>query len=166
MALQNNSRKIYNPFLGLPGYNCFGCNPDNPAGLRMTFVEEGDELVSSWDPKSHFQGYFGVLHGGVQAALMDEIASWVVYVKLKTAGFTSRAEIRYHKTVFVNKGLLTIRAKVQQMRRNLADIEVTLVDSEENRCASGVFTYFTFPVEKTTESMYYPAYDNFFEEEE
>jgi len=165
MASQNNQRKIRNPFVKLPGYNCFGCSPGNAFGLQMTFVEEGDDVVSLWHPEEKFQGYFEILHGGIQAALMDEIASWVVYVKLKKAGFTSKAEVRYHKTIYINNGPLTIRARPLQMRRNLADIEVTVNDREGTRCASGIFTYFTFPDEKAKETMYYPAHNNFFDEE-
>jgi len=131
----------------------------------MTFREEDDEVVSQWDPQEYFQGYFGILHGGVQAALMDEIASWVVYVKLKTAGFTSKAEVRYHQTVHVNKGPVTLRARASKMRRNLADIEVILLNSEGIKCASGLLTYFTYSEEKARDTMYYPAKNDFFEEE-
>jgi len=87
-------RKISNPFTGLDGYNCFGCSPDNISGLHMTFYEDDEELVSVWDPKDHFHGYLNILHGGIQATLMDEISSWVVYIKLRTAGFTSKLNVR------------------------------------------------------------------------
>ncbi len=166
MESPNKPRKIRNPLTSLSGYNCFGCNPDNPSGLQMKFVEQGGEILSVWKPKNDFQGYFEILHGGIQAALMDEIASWVVYVKLRTAGFTSRVEVRYHKTVYVNKGEITLRARSLRMRRNLADIEVKLFDHEEKLCASGLFTYFTFPIEKARETMNYPAHDHFYEDEE
>jgi len=162
MESKNESRKIRNPFVDLPDYNCFGCSPKNPFGLKMTFTEEGEEVVSVWDPQKHFQGYLEILHGGIQAALMDEIASWVIYVKLKTAGFTSKAEIRYHKKVYVNQGPLRIKAHASKMRRNLAEIEVALFDSNGQKCASGHLTYFTFPEEKAKGTMYYPASNDFF----
>ena len=156
-------RKIHNPFVKYPGYNCFGCSPSNPLGLKMSFVEEGGYVVSKWDPNVNLQGYFRVLHGGIQATLMDEIASWVVYTQLKTAGFTSRAELRYLKTVFVDKGPLTLKARPLGMRKNLADIEVKLYDHEEKVCAEGMFTYFTFPSDKAKDSLYYPGDEEFFE---
>lgn len=154
-------KPVSNPFVSLPGYNCFGCSPDNPSGLHMRFFEEGEEVVSEWNPAEHFQGYHNVLHGGIQATLMDEIASWVVYVRLKTAGFTSRADIRYRKAVYVNQGPLTLRAKSVGMRRNLADIEVSLTDASGQLCAEGLFTYFTYPEEKAREQMFYPGPDAF-----
>lgn len=42
-------KKIINPWKGLEGYNCFGCAPNNEAGVRMEFYEDGDEIVSIWN---------------------------------------------------------------------------------------------------------------------
>jgi len=158
-------RKIRNPFVGLDGYNCFGCSPNNAFGLQLSFVEEGDELVSLWKPKSFLQGYSDLLHGGIQATLMDEIASWAVYVLIKTAGFTSSMNVRYLKPVLVTDSHITLRAKVKQMRRNLADIEVKLLNSKDVICAEALITYFTFSQERSTKHLYYPDHKEFFEKE-
>jgi uncharacterized protein (TIGR00369 family) len=157
-------RKIRNPFKGLEGYNCFGCSPDNSSGLQLSFTEEGDELVSVWTPKTYFQGYQNILHGGIQATLMDEIASWVVYVKLDTSGFTSNMNVRYLKPVYASDTKLTLRASVKELRRNLADIEVSLFDSNQILCAKAMITYFTFSKEKTTGRLYSPTHQEFFED--
>ncbi|MDP4281037.1 MAG: PaaI family thioesterase [Bacteroidota bacterium] len=150
-------RKIRNPFKGLTGYNCFGCSPDNPAGLQMEFYEDGNELISEWTPKDHHQGYMNVLHGGIQSTLMDEIASWLVYVKLMRAGVTSNMEIRYFKPIFVNGGKLTIRAELKEMRKNLADIKVRILNSKNELCSQGNITYFTFSQEISKKSYNYPV---------
>jgi uncharacterized protein (TIGR00369 family) len=157
-------RKIRNPFKGLEGYNCFGCSPDNSSGLQLSFVEEGDELVAVWKPKSFLQGYHNVLHGGIQATLMDEIASWVVYVKLDTSGVTSTINVRYLKPVYVTDAQLTLRASVKELRRNLADIEVRLFDYDQNLCARALITYFTFSKEKSYGRLYSPDHEEFFED--
>ncbi|MDP1623810.1 MAG: PaaI family thioesterase [Bacteroidales bacterium] len=156
-------KRLKNPFTKLEGYNCFGCSPDNQFGLRLKFTEENDEIVSHWNPETNFQGYFNILHGGIQAALMDEIASWTVYVKVKTAGFTSKAEIRYLKTVGMDQGPITLRSKLKQMSRNLADIVVLLYDRNNTLCAEGNLTFFTFPLDKSKRSMYYPDHEEFYE---
>ncbi len=159
-------QKLRNPFAHLPGYNCFGCSPHNHLGLRLEFTEEGDEIVSEWDPVPEFQGYFNILHGGIQATLMDEIASWTVYVKVKTAGFTSNARFRYLKPVGMDNGPIRLRSRVKQMRRNLADIEVTLTDKNGTLCAEGLLTFFTFPVDKSQKSLFYPEHREFYASEE
>ena len=86
-------RKIKNPYLHKEGYNCFGCCPDNPIGLHMEFFEDGDDIISFWHPQEHYQGWVGVMHGGIVASLVDETFGWVVTRKLQTAGMTSKLEI-------------------------------------------------------------------------
>ena len=48
-------KKIINPWKNMEGYNCFGCSPDNEAGVRMEFYEDGDEVVSIWKPRPEYQ---------------------------------------------------------------------------------------------------------------
>ena len=157
--------KLSNPFVDLPGYHCFGCSPTNSRGLRLTFTEEGDEIVSHWQPDPDFQGYFNILHGGIQATLMDEIASWTVYVKVRTAGFTSKAEFRYHHPVRMDQGPLVMRSRLKQMRKNLADIEVTLADKTNLVCSEGLLTFFTFPADKSQKLSFYPEPGRFYEKD-
>ncbi len=161
---EGDMREILNPYNKYNGYYCFGCAQNNEHGLQMTFYEDGDEVVSKWEPKDFFQGYFNVLHGGIQSALIDEIGSWVVLIKGKTIGVTGKLEVRYKKTVYVNKGAITLRAKLQTKRRNLYTVFVQLFDAEETLCAEGNVTYFTFSKEKAEKHFYFPEYEGFFKD--
>ena len=49
-------KKIINPWIGTEGYNCFGCAPNNEWGVKMEFYEDGDDIVSFWQPDGRFQG--------------------------------------------------------------------------------------------------------------
>lgn len=158
-------RKILNPYARFEGYQCFGCSPDNKYGLRMEFAEEGDVIVSEWEPKDFLQGFFNVLHGGIQAALMDEIGFWLVQVKVKTAGVTSNMNIRLLKTVPTDKGKLKLVARLKAKRRNLIDVHVELFCPEGELCAEGEITYFTYQPEIARKKLYYPEPDEFFEKE-
>ncbi|MCX6244074.1 MAG: PaaI family thioesterase [Bacteroidetes bacterium] len=155
-------RKINNPFREREGYNCFGCSPSHPSGLQLSFVEENDELIAEWEPKPQFEGYHGVLHGGIQATLLDEIASWVVYVKLKRAGVTSSMNVKYHKPVYLNGGPLILRSKVTGMRRNLADIHSGIYTASGELCSEATVTYYTFSEKVSKESFFYPGEEAFF----
>ena len=149
----------------MEGYQCFGCAPHNSNGLQMEFMEEGEYVLSEWIPKNYFQGYYQVLHGGIQATLMDEIASWLVQVKLKTAGVTSVMTVRYKKTVPIDKGNIRLRARLTGTRRNLADIHVELFAPDGELGAEGDFVYFTFPQKMAVEKLHYPGYEAFFKEQ-
>lgn len=152
---------LSNPFTTLEGYNCFGCSPDNPQGLRMQFTDEGDFVVSTWQPESNFQGWHNVLHGGIQATLMDEIASWVVFAKLGTTGVTSRMEIKLSKPMLMDKGPIKLVARLREMRRNIAVIDVELMDGEGTRCATGVFYYFTYRKGVVKERLFLPGIEKY-----
>ncbi len=156
-------KKIHNPYVNLEGYNCFGCSPNNQLGLRLEFYEEGDYIISEWEPSSHLSGYKAVLHGGIQATLLDEIASWCVQVKLKTAGVTANIDLRYKKPVFVNKGNLLLKACIKDVTKRIAHVDTQLFDHENNLCCGGIIKYFIYPKEIAREKLYYPEFEKFFE---
>ena len=155
-------REIRNPFEKHEDYNCFGCCPDNPHGLQMRFCEEGQEVLSFWEPRDYFQGYGYILHGGIQATLMDELASWAVFLKLKTAGVTSRIDIQFRKPAYTNKGKIVLRATVKESTKSHAVIKVLLEDSEENLCSEADIAYTLFSPKLAQKRLYYPGYDSFF----
>jgi uncharacterized protein (TIGR00369 family) len=156
-------RKIKNPYTNLEGYNCFGCSSKNHLGLQMEFFEDGEYIMSNWTPKQHLAGYGNVLHGGIQSTILDEIASWLVYTKVKTAGVTASLNVRYKNTVFTNKGNLTVRAKLIDQNKKFATIHAELLDHENKVCSEAEVKYFLFPLEIAKRRFHYPGYEAFFE---
>ena len=156
-------RKIKNPYANLEGYNCFGCSPNNQSGLQMEFFEDGDFVVSEWEPKQHRAGYGNVLHGGIQSTILDEIASWLVYTKVKTAGVTATLNVKYKNTVFTDKGNLTIRAKLIDQNKRFATIHAEILDHEKKVCSEAEVKYFLFPLEIAQRKFHYPGADAFFD---
>ena len=131
-------KRIFNPWEGMEGYHCYGCDPHSPQGLRMEFYEDGDDIVSVWKPRPEFQGWVDTLHGGIQATLADEISSWVVFRKFQTSGVTSRMEVRYHKPIRTTGGRIVLRARVEEQRRNIVRIAVEIRDVRGELCTEAV----------------------------
>ncbi|MFO8235163.1 MAG: PaaI family thioesterase [Bacteroidales bacterium] len=156
-------KKLKNPFIELEDFNCFGCAPGNRHGLKLEFYEDGEYLITEWEPDVSFQGYGNILHGGIQTTLMDELASWVVYVKVKTGGVTASLDVKFKKSVFVNKGKVKVRAKLVSTDRKFAYIHAELMDNEDKICSEGNLKYFIFPEKVAREKLYYPGYQAFFE---
>lgn len=144
-------RKIKNPWLAKEGYDCFGCSPENPLGLKMEFFEDGNDIISYWRPQEHYQGWVGVLHGGIISTLIDETAGWVVTRKLQTAGVTSRLNLHYLKPVKVDDSQLTVRARIKEQKRNLVFIDCTLEDSHGEICVEAEAVYYAYGEEKAHE---------------
>lgn len=59
---------------------CFGCGPRNPRGLGLEFVVVGDAVTSSFVPHEDLQGADGIVHGGMQATILDEAMGHACYV--------------------------------------------------------------------------------------
>ncbi len=56
-----------------PEARCFGCGQRNEHGLRLRFRRTGPGAVeATYQAPEHFAGAPGVVHGGIQAALLDE----------------------------------------------------------------------------------------------
>ena len=148
-------KKIINPFINLEGYNCFGCAPNNPFGVKMEFYEDGEDIVCHWTPRSEYQGWLDTLHGGIQSVLLDEICAWVLMSKLQTAGVTSKMETRFLKPVSTNDSQITLRAHITEQKRNIIIIDATLENSAGEICSQSRCTYFAFPQEKAKQEMFF-----------
>lgn len=62
------------PYLqqAMPGEHvCFGCGTDNPEGLQIESRWEGDECVCHWQSEPKYNGWPGVMNGGILATLID-----------------------------------------------------------------------------------------------
>jgi uncharacterized protein (TIGR00369 family) len=156
-------KKILNPYSELEGYNCFGCSPNNEFGLQMEFYEDGDYIISNWKPKKYLSGYGNILHGGIQSTILDEIASWVVYIKAKTAGVTATLNVKYKNTVFTDKGKITVRAKLTDQNKKFATIHAEIIDADGNIGSEAEVKYFIFSQEIAKRKFNYPGVEGFFE---
>jgi uncharacterized protein (TIGR00369 family) len=158
--------KIRNPFVELGhdhDYNCFGCSPFNEIGLHLEFWEDGEELIAKWQPRKTFEGWTGVLHGGIQATLMDELGGWMILIKLKTAGVTASMNVEYLKPLTLAKGEITIRGKIISIEKRLAKIECSLFDGKGIEYAKAQLSYFYFPERVAKLKYNYPGIEAFYE---
>ena len=161
------TRKIVNPYLITPRreYNCFGCSPNNEKGLQLKFELDGEEVVARWNPQRWAEGFRNVLHGGIQAALLDELCSWVVQALGKTVGVTTSMEVSYRRAVLISDGEITLRARLIEQTSRIATVEGKILSSDGTVCATAKCKFFLFPLDKAMAEYDYPGVDAFFEEE-
>ena len=61
--------------------NCFVCGRRNPRGLYMVFYDDGEnEVFSEYTVGEDYQGYPGIVHGGVVASMLDEVVARVAMI--------------------------------------------------------------------------------------
>lgn len=155
--------KVKNPYVqsGKPDYQCFGCSPDNKIGLHLEFWKDGDDIVAKWIPRKELEGYADVLHGGIQATLLDELASWVVQTRCETVGVTASMNINFTRPVLVSAGEITLRGRVKEAGSRLATIETELFGHDGKLCASATIKYFLYQQDKAIAEYYYPGVNAF-----
>ncbi|MBS2097626.1 PaaI family thioesterase [Carboxylicivirga linearis] len=156
-------KKIFNPFLENKGrdYQCFGCSPHNSEGLLMEFYSDGECVYADWKPRKHFEGYKNVIHGGIQATLMDEIASWTIYSIVGTAGVTQKMEVNYHRPLFANVEYIKIKATVKNKTSEQAVIKTEIINQKGIVCSSADVAYYLFPLKIAVLKYHYPGKDAF-----
>jgi uncharacterized protein (TIGR00369 family) len=54
---------------------CFACGKDNADGMKLTFQthDGGRKITATYVPPEKYQGWQGVVHGGIIATLLDEV---------------------------------------------------------------------------------------------
>lgn len=161
----NTKYDVRNPFVGIEGYSCFGCDPANPIGLALSFHRDGDVVSTSWEPRSELQGYPGVVHGGIQATLADEIGGWYVYAVIGTAGVTKDLSITYEHSAKSDEGPFTITARGLEQSAKEATIGVEIHNAVGTRCAVARLTYALFSEAVARRRLFFPGAEAFVPEE-
>jgi uncharacterized protein (TIGR00369 family) len=89
--------------------HCFVCGLENPYGLRLIFFQTGPgEVTTEYTVPERFQGYPGVVHGGIVAAMLDEVVGRAIMGlddELTRFMYTARLTVRYRKHVPVGRPL-------------------------------------------------------------
>ncbi len=158
--------KITNPYARNHGsdFGCFGCSPFNAMGLQLEFTDYGEYIEAKWYPHRKFEGFTGILHGGIQATLMDEIASWLVFTKCATAGVTTGLSVEYHKPLRIENGEITIKARLLKIEERTAYIYSEILGGDGIVYASGEARYFLFPEKVAKNRFNYPGVEKFYTE--
>ncbi|MBI3933266.1 MAG: PaaI family thioesterase [Acidobacteria bacterium] len=126
---QQDAREL---LLNLETKNCYVCGPQNAAGLRISFVADGQHGArAEYIARAEHCGWPGLLHGGITFALMDEALAYALYMQ-GLFGVTAKVQTRFRQPIRVGEKLL-IRAWTQEQRRRLVDARAEIrLDSAGN----------------------------------
>ncbi len=111
--------------------HCFVCGLENDHGLHMKFYEDGSgKVISNITVPRQFQGYPGVVHGGIIAAMLDEVSGRTITNSEATRWMvTASLSIRYRKPVPVEK-LLHLEGTLHQDSGAVARVRGEIFDGE------------------------------------
>lgn len=140
--------------------NCLVCGVENEYGLKTRFHEtEENEVIALFRPQEFHQSYPNITHGGISAALLDEVIGRAImaFYDRNTFGVTIELNVKYKKPVpygvelkaigritrdagrifegtgeiYLPDGSLAVSAEGKYMKRKLEQIsDATFVENE------------------------------------
>ena len=137
---------------------CIICGMDNPVGLKAQFYNMEDESVMTvFKYKEEYQSFPQRVHGGIIAAMLDELGLRALWAKKSEEefGVTMSLNIKYRKPVpyneiLIGKGMvkketskfLTAETEIFDKKGNLlANAEVNYIKLDADKIAQGINTH-------------------------
>ncbi|HPT24962.1 MAG TPA: PaaI family thioesterase [Bryobacteraceae bacterium] len=119
---------------------CFACGPDNPKGLHMAFnIPTPGRAEIQWTPSGPYEGYPGILHGGIVSTVLDEAMSKAVTSEVKLV-MTAELKVRFRAPV--ESGVpLTVSGWIVKRGRRLIEAEASIVGPDGVEHAHGWATF-------------------------
>ena len=97
---------------------CFGCGRNNPGGLNLNFLWDGDTCITRFVAETRLQGWAGRVHGGILALVLDEVMSRVALERHGRIWVTADLSTRYLRPAPIGQ-MLVATARVELLRRSL-----------------------------------------------
>ncbi|MDL1912480.1 PaaI family thioesterase [Chloroflexi bacterium CFX6] len=135
---------------------CFICGIENPVGLHLHIYETEPGVVeTTYTAPDHFQGYPGVLHGGIVGAIIDEISGRAHMgsdPQNPRFMFTAKLEVKYRRNVPVGKPLKIV-GRAGKSKTKSAEAWAGIYDAETNELlAEGSTLLINVPEEQFDQS--------------
>lgn len=135
---------------------CYICGMDNEQGLKAQFynMEDGSVMTKFFYSEYH-QSFPQRVHGGLIAAMLDELAFRAAWVKdYGLLGATMSMEIKYRKPVPYNAEIIGKGMVIKDMSKFFTS-EVSLYDTEKNLLANAIVKYIKLPIEKVANADFH-----------
>jgi len=117
------------------GGTCFGCGPANRDGLRLRFrfLDDGRVSTTVFVP-AHLCGMAGVVHGGVQSTILDEVSGVAAQTALPEGSgtapcVTAELSVRFRRPVSQVTPVTAVARAVRVDGRSI-HVEAAIVDGD------------------------------------
>ena len=119
--------------------NCVVCDPKNESGLRLEFATLKDGSVEAYfDCDSTYEGFPGMLHGGVISCLLDGVMTNCLFAH-GHKGITGELKVRFRYPVVTGQRSL-VRAWIDRSSPPFHVLKAELIQDQQVRArATGKF---------------------------
>ena len=118
--------------LDIDNPNCFVCGEKNERGLKIDFKPgEENSAVAETSLSRTYEGYEGIIHGGIISTLLDEAMSKTIHFH-KLAAVTAELTVRFKNSLPADTKF-TVYAQVKEIKGKLifTEANITLTESKQ-----------------------------------
>ena len=120
---------------------CFVCGVKNPNGLKLSFEidKQKQTLKTTFVASPTFQGWDGIVHGGIISTLLDEAMAKLVY-ELGFQAITASLEIRFKKPAPILEPL-RVYGTISEVNKRLIRAKAHVARDDGTILATGISTF-------------------------
>jgi acyl-coenzyme A thioesterase PaaI-like protein len=127
-----------------PQSSCVVCGPDHPRGLRIRFELGADRAATaSWTPTPEWEGFRGIVHGGILSTVLDEAMSKAVAATQGEA-LTGELRVRFRRPVQAGDEL-RIRGWVVERKKRMIRAEASLTGAGDEEFVHAWAAFLALP---------------------
>ena len=119
---------------------CFGCGQENPIGLKLDFQWDGKTARAEFTPTQFYQGWSGVVHGGIIMCLLDEAMGYASLFEGASCA-TAKMQVKLGRPASINEPLV-ITSSVIKKTRKLFETKAAVSLNDGTLIAEGKATQF------------------------
>ena len=123
------------------GYDfCFACGKKNPIGLKLDFKWDGKIARAEFTPTKYYQGWSGIVHGGIIACLLDEAMGYATLFRGINC-VTANLQVRLRRPALIGEPLI-ITGSVTNDKRRLIEAKASISLKDGTPVAEATATHF------------------------
>jgi uncharacterized protein (TIGR00369 family) len=128
--------------------NCFVCGEKNSEGLRLRFVidRERQTLRTNFTASPAYQGWDGIVHGGIISTLLDEAMAKLVY-EIGYPAVSASLEVKFKKPAPILEPLL-VYGEITEVGRRLIKAKAHVANENGTILATGTSTFIKWNVSR------------------
>jgi len=120
---------------------CFACSQQNPIGLKLKPVQDGQKVTAEFKAGKFHQGWGNIIHGGILYTLLDEVTAYAMLCRGIELGVTAKSEIRFKQLVPINEPIRA-SAWVTRLTKRLVEVRGELSIKDDTVVVDGNFLFY------------------------
>jgi beta-phosphoglucomutase len=122
---------------------CFACSQENPMGLKLKPVHDGEKVTAEFTAGKFHQGWDNVVHGGILYTLLDEVTAYAMLCHGIELGVTAKSEIRFKQVAPINEPIQA-SAWVTKLTKRLVETKGVLTLKDNTVIVEGDFLFYVW----------------------